>query len=83
MLEEKTQKIGSGVEAIVEPVRRSVFERFPVLFLMLVTFGVTATFLGLEQFLLRIAFFMDHPLRLLSLGVLTLLLTGTLYKKLG
>lgn len=75
-----TQKL---VDDAASPLRKHVFRRFPTLFLLLVTLGVVATFLGLEQMLLKYTFFANHPWLLFITGLLILALTGTLYKKLG
>jgi hypothetical protein len=63
--------------------RQSVFDRFPLLFTMLATFGVVATFYGFERIIDRVELLSDNPLILLGVGVLTLIFTGTLYRKLG
>ncbi|MFA7191928.1 MAG: hypothetical protein WC089_01335 [Candidatus Paceibacterota bacterium] len=59
-----------------------VFDRYPLLFMFLLTFGVTAIIEGMRFFLEDVHFFKEHPLVLLSIGILILLFTGTLYKKL-
>jgi hypothetical protein len=69
-------------DSFAEPMRKSFAERYPTLFLMIATFGLSATFLGIEQLLLSIGLFARHPMLILVLGVVTLMLTGTLYKKL-
>lgn len=63
--------------------RQSVFERFPLLFTMLATFGVVATFYGFEGLINKVDVLADNPFILLGAGVSTLVITGTLYKKLG
>lgn len=63
--------------------RNSAYARFPLLFTMLGTFGVVATFYGFEHLIDRLPFVADNPIILLAVGILTLALTGTLYKKLG
>ncbi len=62
--------------------RDSAFGRFPLLFTMLASFGVVATFYGFERLIDKSEFLSDNPFILLGVGVLTLILTGTLYKKL-
>jgi hypothetical protein len=74
---------GDNFEKIAAPIRKKVSQRYPVLFLLLATSGVIATSLGLEQVLLQYSIFAQNPLLLLSLGVLILIFTGTLYKKLN
>ena len=62
--------------------RESAFNRFPLLFTLLATFGVVATFYGFERLIDKIDFFSDNPFILLGAGIITLIITGTLYKKL-
>ncbi len=71
------------VETVIEPVRRSILKRFPHLFILLVTFGVAMTFFGFERIIAEITFINDKPFLVLGIGVVTLAVTGTLYKKLG
>lgn len=82
-----TKKTLDGVERdvdlAIDPVRQSVLKRFPYLFLFLVTFGVAATFFGIERFIIEVSWLNDKPLLIFTLGVATLFATGTLYKKLG
>ncbi len=70
-------------DGMMQPVRRSVFERYPIVFSLLTTFGLVATFLGFELLLIQTPFLYERPLLVLMLGIVTLVLTGTLYKKLG
>lgn len=60
----------------------SAFARFPLLFTLLGTFGVVATFYGFEGIIDRISILADNPYILLCTGLLALVFTGTLYKKL-
>lgn len=64
----------------IEPVRHSVFKRYPVIFTLLATFGVAATFFALEQILAQYDVLNRYPWLILLIGVITLALTGTLYK---
>lgn len=73
----------STIERSTAPLRNEVFRRFPILFILLVTFGFTAALTGAEQILLKIAFLNEHPIIMFVLGVGILIATGTLYKKLG
>ena len=76
------ERTASSVDSYMAPVRKSVLERFPILFSLLVTFGVSATFLGFEKIIAQIGFLDRNPILVLILGVGILALTGTLYKKL-
>ncbi|MCD5381296.1 MAG: hypothetical protein LR008_01840 [Candidatus Pacebacteria bacterium] len=70
-------------EATMSPIRDSIFKRFPVLIGLSVTFGLTATIVGVEQILLQYSVLKENPWIIFSLGIGTLIFTGTLYKKLG
>ncbi len=63
--------------------RDSAYMRFPLLFTLLAAFGLVATFYGFEHIIDGIPLLADNPLILLSVGIGSLFLTGTLYKKLG
>jgi hypothetical protein len=71
------------VDSFVAPVRTSAFERFPTLFTLLASLGVVATMRGLDLVLQTMPSVYHSPLLLLSFGIGILVLTGTLYKKLG
>ena len=62
--------------------RKTVFERFPLIFTLLGSFGLVATFYGIERIIDQIPFLANNPLILLGTGLAILIGTGTLYKKL-
>lgn len=74
--------VTNQVDSYMAPMRKTAFERFPLLFSFLVTFGVTATFFGIEKILADVDIFTRFPLLILLIGIATLAFTGTLYKKL-
>ena len=82
-IDQAVSDIEKKAEATIDPVQKSAFERFPISFTLLVTFGVAITFLGFERVVLEYAYLDERPLLLLSIGFGVLALTGTLYKKLG
>jgi hypothetical protein len=67
----------------IEPMRRGLIKRFPITTALLVTLGITATILGLEQILDGIPYLHDRPWLLFIGGMTLLAVTGSLYKKLG
>jgi hypothetical protein len=67
----------------INPVREQLSKRFPGLYLMTATVGAIATFTGIEQILLQNNILQEYPWLILLMGVTTLFLTGTLYKRLG
>lgn len=79
----KTIAVTKTMDGYVMPVRETIFKRFPVFFSLLVTFGVSATFLGIEQVLLQYEILRDRPELILFVGIAVLVFTGRLYKKLG
>lgn len=63
--------------------RKSLFKRFPVVFVLLVTVGVLVTLLAIERVIENVPYLYKYPLLMLVVGVSILAGTGTLYKKLG
>jgi hypothetical protein len=62
--------------------RQSVLQRFPFLIIGLSTFGLVAVLYGFEKIIDSIPVLADNPLYVLAVGLLSLAITGTLYKKL-
>lgn len=60
--------------------RQRVFDRFPLLFTLLGSFGLVATFYGFERIIDRVDAFSENPVILLATGLSLLILTGSLYK---
>jgi hypothetical protein len=77
------KKTEAMVDNYVDPVRRSVFRRYPVLFSGLVSIGAVSTFLGLERLILQFDILEKYPILILVFGMSLLLFTGKLYTKLG
>lgn len=63
--------------------KQNVLDRFPLLFTLLGTFGLVATLYGFEGLIDKVELLADNPLILLGVGIVTLIFTGSLYKKLG
>ncbi|MFA5889045.1 MAG: hypothetical protein WCW47_02045 [Candidatus Paceibacterota bacterium] len=61
---------------------RSVFRRYPLTFMLLILVGVVAVSEGLKDIITHISFFAGHPWKLFFVGLIILVITGTLYKKL-
>jgi hypothetical protein len=76
------EKEAEVVQKLAEK-REGVFTRFPLLFTLLGTFGLVATFYGFEAMIDRIDLLANNPFILLGVGLATLIITGSLYKKLG
>lgn len=67
----------------IEEKRTLVQTKYPLLFILLVTFGAVATLQGFNKIIEEIPVLSDNPWILLVTGLVTLTLTGTLYKKLN
>lgn len=81
-LESRFESTAKELDSYVAPVRSSVLRRFPILFTLLTTFGVAATFFAFEKILSQYELLNRYPWLILLLGLSTLAFTGTLYKKL-
>lgn len=80
---EETKAVEKKVVTSLTKSRNSAYARFPLLFTLLGAFGVVATFYGFEHLIDSVPLLANNPVILLSVGIITLALTGTLYKKLG
>jgi hypothetical protein len=68
---------------ILAHTRDTAFKRFPLVFTLLGTFGLVSTLYGVQHIFNRIPILANNPIVSLVVGLLILLFTGTLYKKLG
>lgn len=73
----------SGTEEAVAHYRRTAFQRFPLLFGILVILGSTATVFGVEHMLESAPFLRDNPFGVFLVGLALLGFTGRLYKRLS
>jgi hypothetical protein len=78
----KLEKMGGSLTGKAKNFRDSAFARFPVIFVFMSTFGLVATLYGFEKVIDEIQFFSNNPKMVLVSGIVTLALTGSLYKKL-
>lgn len=74
--------IEKKVGGTIDRHKKSAFERFPLLFTGLGTFGVVATLYGFEGIIDNIDWLADKPWAILLVGIATLIFTGSLYDKL-
>jgi len=79
---DKTEEAARLVDRLMAEKRQAVFQRFPLLFTLLVAIGFVATFYGFERVMDQTGL-SNNPLLLLGIGIAILVFTGTLYKKLG
>lgn len=79
---EEAEKVVRDLNETAGRYTRPILRRYPFLFAFLITFGVAAILDGLRFFFEKFEFLKENPFVLISIGVVILLLTGTLYKKL-
>lgn len=78
----KVEDLTSRVNDTFSKKGKSVFNRYPLTFSLLVIFGVTLMSQGIKELIFRVEIFKTQPLIMFSLGIIILIITGTLYKKL-
>jgi hypothetical protein len=62
--------------------KQDSFKRFPLIFALLTAFGVVITFNGIHGLIGKVDWLNRNPVITLIVGILILLFTGTIYKKL-
>jgi hypothetical protein len=62
--------------------KETTFKRFPLLFTMLTAFGVVITYNGIHGLIEKVDWLNRNPIIPFAVGIIILLFTGTLYKKL-
>ena len=70
-------------DRMVAPIRKTVLQRFPVIFAFLVSFGAATTFYGIERIIATAPWLNDRPWLIIVIGLSILATTGTLYKRLN
>jgi hypothetical protein len=82
-IEHKDKDIQAETLRMLIKQRDGVFKRFPMIFTLLGTFGLVATYYGFQQLIKKVPLLANDPYITLAVGLIILLFTGTLYKKLG
>ncbi|ETB63885.1 TPA: hypothetical protein DIC38_01880 [Candidatus Nomurabacteria bacterium] len=78
----KVEELTAKINEMFSKKGKSVFERYPLLFAFLVVIGATMMSQGVKDLILSINFLKFNPWAMFSFGVIILIITGTLYKKL-
>ena len=71
------------MEERIAPVRKNALERWPALFLLVVTMGLSLVIYSMELIFAQWDWVVNYPWMALGIGISILLATGTLYKKLS
>lgn len=82
-IDKTVNRVEKELETVLQPVQKTAFARFPILFMLATTFGVSCTIFSFERILMEISYVYERPFIMLIIGVGVLTLTGTLYKKLS
>lgn len=77
----QVEELTKGVNNFMKRRGRSVFGRYPLVFSFLGTFGVVLIIHGIEGVIDKISVLRERPILILTVGILLLTLTGTLYKR--
>lgn len=77
----QAEEITKEINDFVRKRGRSVFGRYPLLFSLLGTFGVVLIIHGFDGIIEKMPFLSERPALLLVIGIVILVLTGTLYKR--
>ena len=78
----KVEELTSKVNDTLGRKGKSVFDRYPVVFALLVVVGATMMGQGIKELIFKISFLQGKPITMLIIGLTILILTGSLYKKL-
>jgi hypothetical protein len=61
---------------------QSVFSKYPITFSFLGLFGVMSVLHGFDAVIFKIPFLNNHPIFVFTIGLVILIFTGSLYKRL-
>ena len=70
------------VNQFMENKTQGVFSKYPITFSFLVLFGVMSVLHGFDEIIFKIPLLNNHPIFVFLIGLLILIFTGTLYKRL-
>lgn len=77
------EDLSNKINQLSEARTQSIFRRYPITFGLVVLVGVVLLSEGLKEVILSLDFFKDHPWYMLFSGLLILIITGRVYKKLN
>jgi hypothetical protein len=81
-LNEQVKKADHGVIDKLSKSKKNAFTRYPLLFALLAAFGLVITNDGIQGLISKVDWLNNNPYITLIIGLVILLFTGTLYKKL-
>jgi hypothetical protein len=81
-INEQVKKADHGVIDKFSKSKKNAFTRYPLLFALLAAFGLVITNDGIQGVISKVDWLNNNPYITLIIGLVILLFTGTLYKKL-
>lgn len=78
----RIESLTSDMDSAMRKRSRSLFRRYPITFTLCALFGISAVSEGIKGLLESVPFLGEHPGYMLVLGIVVLVVTGSLYKKL-
>jgi len=78
----KIEELTANLNKLFSKNGKPVFSRYPLTFALLIIFGATMVAQGVKDLILKIPFFNDRPLPMILIGIIVLIVTGSLYRKL-
>lgn len=78
----KVEELTSKLNELFNQKGKSVFSRYPLTFILTTVFGFSMVSEGIKGLLEEISYFKGSPSIMLTVGILVLVITGTLYKRL-
>ncbi|MFZ2038975.1 MAG: hypothetical protein WAV11_03505 [Minisyncoccia bacterium] len=79
----RIEELTNQLNSLFNQKGKSVFSRYPLTFALAVIFGFSMMSEGIKGIINYSSFLKENPLIMLFIGLLILVLTGTLYKKLS
>lgn len=76
------EQLTKKTNRLMESRTQTVFKKYPVTFSFLVLFGVISVLHGFEDLINKTPFLNNRPFLVFIIGIIILILTGSLYKKL-
>lgn len=80
---EEVEKIAKNVNILADEKKKGVFKKYPITFSLLSLSGFALIMYGLEGTFNKIPILQNRPTTVLIMGVLILITTGTVFKRLN
>jgi len=78
----EVEQVTMRMNDLMEKRTQGVFNKYPLTFSFLVLFGVMSVLHGFDNIIFKIPLLNDHPVFIFIFGLIILIFTGSLYKRL-